>query len=103
MNSNAKRMDMRSEGLIRLWKETKDSWNRQDKYVRRRHTSRDTISNLMYELYVYPIRLCMHEEMFYVASKHCRANLVSERIPVKRQILSVHDYDKIPLWMVSAK
>ena len=37
--------------------------------------------------------------MFYVASKHCRANLGSGRIPVKRQTLSVHVYDKIPLGM----
>jgi hypothetical protein len=51
----------------------------------------------MYELYVYPIRLGMHEKMLNVASKHCRANLVSGRTPVKRQILSVHVYDKIPL------
>jgi hypothetical protein len=40
---------------------------------------------------------------FKVTSRHCRANLVFGRIPVKRQILSVHVYDKISLRMVYAK
>jgi len=40
---------------------------------------------------------------FKVTSKHCRANLGSGRIPVERQILSVHVYDKIPLGMVYVK
>ena len=30
----------------------------------KRHVSQGTVSKLMYELYVYPIRLCMHEKMF---------------------------------------
>jgi hypothetical protein len=45
----------------------------------------------------------MHEKMFNVASKHCKANLVSDRIPVKRQILSVHVYNKIPFMNGYAK
>jgi hypothetical protein len=58
---------------------------------------------MMYGLYVYPIRLCMHEKMFYVASKHCRANLASGRILVKRQILSVQVNDKLFIWMFYVK
>jgi hypothetical protein len=40
---------------------------------------------------------------FNIASKNCRENLVFGRIPVKRQILSVHVYDKTPLGMVYVK
>jgi hypothetical protein len=38
-----------------------------------------------------------------VTSKHCRANLDFGRIPVKRQILSVHVYDKLPQRMFYVK
>ena len=30
----------------------------------KRHVSQGTVSKLMYELYIYPIRLCIHEKMF---------------------------------------
>jgi hypothetical protein len=30
----------------------------------KRHVSQGTVSKLMYEVYAYPIRLCMHEKMF---------------------------------------
>jgi hypothetical protein len=52
--------------------------------------------------YAFMIR-CMYERCLNVASKHCRANLVSGRIPVKRQILSVHVYDKILTRLVYVK
>jgi arginine repressor len=61
----------------------------------KRRVTQSTISKLIHEVYVYPIRLSMHEKMFQ-SYKQGRATLVSGRTPVKRQILSVHVYDKIP-------
>jgi hypothetical protein len=30
----------------------------------KRHVSQGTVNKLMYEVYVYPIRICMHGKMF---------------------------------------
>jgi hypothetical protein len=65
--------------------------------ISKMQVSQGTVSRLMHEVYAYPITLCMHEKIFNVASKHCRANLVSGRIPVIRKILSAYVYDKITL------
>jgi hypothetical protein len=60
----------------------------------------DEVASLISLLYVKFYELPISSGVircFNVTSKHCRANLVFGRILVKRQILSVHVYDEIPL------
>jgi hypothetical protein len=100
MNLGAIRMVMKSEELIRLWKETRDSWIREIvkiSNVGKRSMSQGAIRKIMFlTMYVY-------EKCFMLQVSTAGQTWYPIGSQLKRQILSVHVYDKIPLWMVYVK